>query len=219
AALSSRSDASIVVNPAARNTAPVVNAGPGQTITLPAAANLSRTATDDGLPSGTLQTTWSKFSGPGTVTFANANALSTLATFSTTGTYVLRLTATDTALSSSSDVTITVNPPVVPPVDNGFSVMSTALNMAGQTNWFYYQSIDAPEGAYNGWLFQAPTLTGTVQLPRQLAPGRYYIFFYGISYDDNETIQVSIGGGTSTSVVLNDRDASKFWSDRVVVDV
>jgi hypothetical protein len=51
-------------------------------------------------------------SGPGTVTFANASALSTTATFSIAGTYVLRLTASDTALSSTSDVTIVVNPPV-----------------------------------------------------------------------------------------------------------
>jgi PKD repeat protein len=109
-ALSSTSDVTIVVNGGATNTAPVVNAGAGQTITLPAAANLSGTATDDGLPSGTLQTTWSKIGGPGTVAFANASALSTTATFSTAGNYTLRLTASDTALSSTSDVAIVVNP-------------------------------------------------------------------------------------------------------------
>src|SRR5439155_20461276 len=75
-----------------------------------ALANLSGTVTDDGLPNGTIQTTWSKFSGPGTVTFSNPSALNATATFSTAGTYVLRLTASDTALSSSADVTITVNP-------------------------------------------------------------------------------------------------------------
>src|SRR5207237_199557 len=144
----------------------------GQTIALPAGANLSGTATDDGLPSGTLQTTWSEFSGPGTVTFANGSALSTTATFSTDGTYILRLTASDRALSSTSDVTITVNPTQTQPVENSLSVMSTALNMAGQPNWYFYNGSDAPEGAYNGWLFQAQTLTGTIQLPQQLPPGR-----------------------------------------------
>src|SRR5439155_12887299 len=78
-ALSSTSDVTITVNPAATNTAPVVNAGTNQTITLPAIANLSGTATDDGLPNGTLTTTWSKFSDTGTVTFANASALTTTA--------------------------------------------------------------------------------------------------------------------------------------------
>jgi hypothetical protein len=74
-----------------------------------ALANLAGRVTDDGLPSGTIQTTWSEFSGPAPVTFANASALNTTATFSTAGTYVLRLTASDTALSSSADVTIIVN--------------------------------------------------------------------------------------------------------------
>jgi len=88
-----------------------VNAGPDQTITLPASANLNGTASDDGMPAGsTMTTTWSKVSGPGTVTFGNVNAQSTTASFSTAGVYVLRLTATDGSLSRSDDATITVNP-------------------------------------------------------------------------------------------------------------
>lgn len=97
------------------NLAPVVNAGANQTITLPAAATLAGTATDDGLPNppATLTISWSKVSGPGTVTFANANAASTSATFGLAGSYVLRLTASDSALSTSRDVTVTVNPVVI----------------------------------------------------------------------------------------------------------
>jgi uncharacterized repeat protein (TIGR01451 family) len=93
------------------NQAPIVNAGPDQTITLPAGASLSGTATDDGLPNppATVTTTWTTVSGPGTVTFANASALNATASFSIVGTYVLRLTASDSMLSSSDDVTITVN--------------------------------------------------------------------------------------------------------------
>ena len=105
------------------NTAPVVNAGPDQTITLPASASLSGTASDDGLPNppATLTTTWSAVSGPGTVTFANPAALATTASFSVAGTYTLRLTASDSALSASDDVVVTVNPAVPinqPPVVN-----------------------------------------------------------------------------------------------------
>lgn len=92
------------------NQPPVVNAGPDQTITLPAAAALDGTASDDGLPSGSVTTLWSKVSGSGTVTFANGNAVDTTASFSTSGTYVLRLTANDGSLSSSDDITIVVNP-------------------------------------------------------------------------------------------------------------
>ena len=47
------------------NIAPVVDAGPDQTITLPATAALDGTVSDDGLPAGTLTTTWTQVSGPG----------------------------------------------------------------------------------------------------------------------------------------------------------
>jgi hypothetical protein len=94
------------------NQAPLVNAGPDQTIGLPSSANLSGTATDDGLPNppGALTTTWSEVSGPGTVTFGNASALVTTASFSAAGTYTLRLTASDSALSSYDDIVVTVQP-------------------------------------------------------------------------------------------------------------
>ena len=87
-------------------TPPVVSAGSNQTITLPASATLNGTASG----SGTITTTWSKSSGPGTVTFGNASALSTTASFSTSGSYVLSLTATNAFGTSTSNVTITVNP-------------------------------------------------------------------------------------------------------------
>src|SRR5687767_8787626 len=104
-------DVVITVNPAA-NQPPVVSAGADQAITLPATAPLSGTATDDGLPNppATVTTTWSMLSGPGAVTFGNANALSTTASFSTAGSYTLRLTASDSVLTTVDDVVITVNP-------------------------------------------------------------------------------------------------------------
>ena len=93
------------------NQAPSVDAGPNQTITLPASASLNGTVGDDGLPSPpTLTTTWSKVSGPGTVTFGNANAVDTQASFSAAGSYLLRLLANDSQLTGSDSVTITVQP-------------------------------------------------------------------------------------------------------------
>lgn len=92
------------------NQAPVVNAGTDQTTTLYDGIVLSGSATDDGLPTGSsLATSWSKYSGPGTVTFSNTAALSTTASFSAPGTYVLKLEASDSALTGSDLVTITVN--------------------------------------------------------------------------------------------------------------
>jgi len=54
-------------------------------------------------------------SGPGTVTFANANAASTTATFSSAGSYTLRLTASDSALSGSADLPLLVGGPLPSP--------------------------------------------------------------------------------------------------------
>ena len=108
--LSGSDDVRITLN--GTNKAPVVNAGADQTVAHPTTVNLIGTATDDGLPiDSTLSSAWSKISGPGTVTFGNAAALQTTASFSASGTYVLRLTASDTALSASDDVTITQTPP------------------------------------------------------------------------------------------------------------
>lgn len=85
----------------------IAHAGPDQTIHLPAGAALAGYATDDGRPEP-LTTLWTKISGPGTVTFANAGLTNTTATFSLPGAYTLRLTASDTVSSASDDVVINV---------------------------------------------------------------------------------------------------------------
>ena len=51
-------------------------------------------------PSHSVTSAWTKFSGPGTVAFANAANPVTAATFSQSGSYVLRLTASDTLLTA-----------------------------------------------------------------------------------------------------------------------
>ncbi|MGZ5434985.1 MAG: CBM96 family carbohydrate-binding protein [Pyrinomonadaceae bacterium] len=91
------------------NAAPVVNAGPNRSVTLPAMASLYGSVSDDGLPNppGTMTLTWTKTSGPGTVSFGTPNAAVTTASFSSEGDYVLRLTANDGALTSYSEATVT----------------------------------------------------------------------------------------------------------------
>ncbi|MFC5468014.1 DUF5695 domain-containing protein [Cohnella suwonensis] len=91
------------------NNAPIVDAGSNATVTLPAAITLAGTVSDDGLPSGAaVTTTWSLQSGPGTATIANASSLNTTATVTAAGTYVFQLSASDTALTATDSVTITV---------------------------------------------------------------------------------------------------------------
>ncbi len=93
------------------NQPPTVTVGPAQTISFPSGTVVAGTASDDGLPGGSaLTTSWSKVSGPGTVAFGTPTALSTTAGFSVAGTYVLRLSATDGALTSSADLVVTVTP-------------------------------------------------------------------------------------------------------------
>ncbi|MBI2105055.1 MAG: fibronectin type III domain-containing protein [Candidatus Omnitrophica bacterium] len=97
------------------NQAPVARAGSDQALTLPAAATLEGTVSDDGLPTGqSLTVAWSQVSGPGTAALEDPAAPATTATFSVEGSYVLRLTAHDGALSASDDLTVTVQPATPP---------------------------------------------------------------------------------------------------------
>jgi hypothetical protein len=90
------------------NRTPSVDAGPDQTVASGLTATLAGSVTDDRMPSGVLTLTWSLVSGPGTATFADASAAGTDVTFSTAGTYVLRLTASDGQLEATDEVVITL---------------------------------------------------------------------------------------------------------------
>ena len=96
------------------NQAPLVVAGAAAT-TLQWPANTTTvyaTVTDDGLPNppATVTGSWSKVSAPagGTIAFTNTNSLSCGLTFSGTGTYIVRYTASDSKLSNYGDVIINV---------------------------------------------------------------------------------------------------------------
>ncbi len=92
------------------NLPPSVSAGPDQSLLDTNVANLDGTVSDDGKPDPPAVTTstWSQVSGPGTVTFGDPNAEDTTATFPGSGTYVLRLTADDSELTASDDMTVSV---------------------------------------------------------------------------------------------------------------
>jgi len=86
----------------------LVDAGDDQDITLPETAALDGTISSSDPAS--VSVTWSKVSGPGAVTFDDANAVDTTASFSTDGTYVLRLSGDDGQSTDDDDVTILVRP-------------------------------------------------------------------------------------------------------------
>ena len=96
------------------NTGPLVAAGADASV--PLTHTLVGSASDDGKPAAAILTTaWERRAGPGSVSFANAASPASSATFSATGGYLLRLTASDGAVKTFDDVlyTVTSNLPVI----------------------------------------------------------------------------------------------------------
>jgi len=104
------------------NLPPSAAAGPDRTILVTESVELLGTTSDDGLPVGSaLGVSWSEVSGPGTATFLCTTCAATTVTFDLSGTYTLRLTATDGELAYSDEVVIHVQPDLnqSPVVDAG----------------------------------------------------------------------------------------------------
>src|SRR5262249_19822147 len=97
------------------NQSPVVHAGSDRTITYPAPLSLGSVVLDDGLPSKTLQLSWSNTLVSGNVSLSDSTSAAPTATFSAPGTYTLKLTATDGQASSSDQLQVTVNADTTPP--------------------------------------------------------------------------------------------------------
>jgi PA14 domain/Concanavalin A-like lectin/glucanases superfamily/Bacterial Ig domain/PKD domain/Fibronectin type III domain len=118
--------------PSTINTAPIVNAGPDADILNTLEASLAGTASDDGLPATPgLSLLWSKLSGPGTVNFGSDASAVTTAAFSTPGTYVLQLLASDGDLSTTDTVTINViSVPTAPTGPSATAAGKTQINLA-----------------------------------------------------------------------------------------
>jgi predicted esterase len=91
------------------NIAPVANAGPDQTITLPAnSANLAGSGYDQ---DGSIASyNWTQVSGPNTATMSNASGASNTVGGLVAGTYVFRLKVTDNAgATGTDDINVVVN--------------------------------------------------------------------------------------------------------------
>lgn len=135
------------------NQAPVVNAGPDQTIFLPNSATLNGSVSDDGLPNppGSTTITWSKVNGPGTVNFSSPNSATTTASFSAAGIYTVRLSAFDGALTSTNDAVITVSDqtPInqAPVVNAGPDLAVTLPNTASLNGSVTDDGLPNPPGA------------------------------------------------------------------------
>ncbi|MFL6240865.1 MAG: PKD domain-containing protein [Actinomycetes bacterium] len=96
--------------PALPNLAPTVALGRDTATHVNEAITLTAAERDDGRPNppNTLTTTWAEVSGPGTVVFGTPSQPQTTATFNAVGTYVVRATASDSALGGSDDIAVSV---------------------------------------------------------------------------------------------------------------
>ena len=125
--------------PDPNNKPPTLTIAPITPVMIPNVLSLVVSATDDGLPKPQRRAAsnpnrdaqprrprgvdikWSQYRGPGPVTFESSASpvlygepvsFTAKATFTFSGTYVLRVTASDGQLFTSRDVTVTVNPPI-----------------------------------------------------------------------------------------------------------
>ena len=184
------------------NMPPCVNAGPDQKITT-LATTLQGGAKDDGDPGGNLLTTWKKISGPGTVTFAPANALTTTATFGASGTYVLRLLANDSQLQSTDDVKITVQAGGLQPT---LAVNDLRINEEniGTTNAAFTVSLSSPKAVTVTVNYQITNGTAMNGSDFVASPGGGILTFPGGT--TTQTIAVTILGD-----LLNEQRDETFF--------
>ena len=111
--------------------APAIYVQAGSTLLELADTTVSTSVTATANPGGTVGS-WSLASGPATMSFGNATATSTTASFSVTGTYILRYTGTASGQSNYSELTITVTSNPITVLDAGSSqTFSTAANASG----------------------------------------------------------------------------------------
>ena len=204
------------------NLAPVVDAGRDAPVVVGAPLDLRATVHDDGLPGPNTSVAWSRVSGPGPVNFSTPAAAQTTATFGAAGTYVLRATADDGALTGTDDVVVTVVPvgaplPLDTPVEKAFDDveqlptgyadwLGNTLNIpragtTAQTIGIRFADLAVPTGATitEAWIqFRA---TGSNS-------GATSVTIAGIAQDDTATFTTS-----STTVSSRPRTtATSAWS-------
>ncbi len=150
------------------NRAPVVSAGPDRSAFLTGdsvAITLNGSTSDDGLPDPfSLSRAWSFVSGPDAVSFSSASTSSTIATFTSPGTYILGLTVTDTEFTAHDEMAVTILLPQSGGAETLFPVHDAFLEEGVHENseWLRVAAIDPLQVAYLQF-----DLTGLEAVPEQ----------------------------------------------------
>ncbi|MDR1799761.1 MAG: Ig-like domain-containing protein, partial [Bifidobacteriaceae bacterium] len=145
--------------PTPTNVAPKVRASVDPAYVQPAQARLVGTVGDDALPSGVLTTQWSLVSGPtgGGVIFLDPAQATTVAQFTVSGHYVLKLEASDGALTSSQqvelDITVTAGakPNIAPSATATASAVTTWNLTAALNDGYTTYPAGAEANAWGTW--------------------------------------------------------------------
>ena len=188
------------------NYRPGVTAGTDLSIALPNhQATLQGQVNDDGLPDppAAVSVTWSQHAGPDTVTFANANALNTTATFPVAGLYVLRLTADDGELTAFDDVTVTVNPQGAIPIVN-YSFEDPVQTDGGFTNKQATGWTDEAGGT-NAWGAKNPgasEMTGAAGVNNLAFPGDGPQYLYMNSGRISQVLPATLQASTTYTLTV-----------------
>lgn len=166
------------------NPAPVVNAGADQAATLGSTNSASITLAGTVTDNDATTKSWTKVSGPGTVSFGTPGALTTSATFTVAGTYILSLGAND---GTNATVTDTVQV-VINPAGGGsggtvvYQAEAASTIVVGAVKTSSFVDYINPSGDYIEWAVNAPTA------------GTYVLTFrYALSNGDRP-LAISVNG-------------------------
>jgi hypothetical protein len=214
---------------AVTNLAPVANAGPDRSASGGGSVLLSGSVTDDGQPNppASVSNLWTKFSGPGTVTFGNPRAASTTATFSDPGTYTLSLNSDDGQVTVFDQMTVTV---VAAPVVSVATAAGPAAEFGPVTGAFMISrgsgtavaltiSFAVGGSASNGVDYSVIPTQVTLQAGASSTLVNIDPILDGAAEGDETVIltltsdaSYSVGANSSSSLTINDRpyDAWRF---------
>lgn len=200
-----------------QNQPPVVDAGADTRTAVGVALTLNGAVSDDGLPAspGMVTVSWSVLSGPGSVTFGDAGAAITEATFAVAGTYVLRLTANDGEAAVSDDIVVSVGvEPVILEAEgfeagfgnwvnlssgdnydwrrdaNGTPSNNTGPDTGNGSTWYLYLETSSSNGAFNAGdsaILESPDISA--------ASNRRLSFYYHMYGDNMGTLYVDVNSG------------------------
>jgi hypothetical protein len=132
---------------------PSVNAGPNATVNATYTQNA--TVNDSAPSSGIATYNWTQVSGPGTVTFGTPDTEDTTVSADTDGTYVCKLTVTDSAGNTEFDEFTLIWDTVIPSLNAGPNATVNATHLQNAT-----VNDSAPSSGIYTYNWTLPTYAG-----------------------------------------------------------